>query len=126
MPSATITTGTVFEDSGASLMARVVDNDGTDITQSDITTIKYSVFDVSDPGAASNTGLNVSDVVFDTLQTDARWTKDSTGYNFRHDLPASALPEGDHVYRVEYKFTPASGEVFHVVFELATKNLLGS
>lgn len=125
MPGATIIKGTVFEDSGASAMARIVDNDGTLILQADFGTITYGVFDMSDPGASSNS-LTVATVVFDTLQTDSRWTIDTAGYNFRHDIPASDFGSGAKNYRFEYKFAPSSGEAFHVVFEIATKDLLGT
>ena len=126
MASAMIGKGTVFEDSGAAVMARIVDNDGTNITQADLSAISWNIFDMSNPASATNTALVITDVVFDTLQTDSRWTTDSTGYNFRHDVPAVSLAIGDAQYRLEYKFTPASGEVFHTAFELVTVDMLGS
>ncbi len=68
----------------------------------------------------------VATAVFDTLQTDARWTEDSTGYNFRDDLAATKLPSGSTAYRVEYLFSPTVGEDWYVVFELTALDLLGS
>lgn len=128
----TIIEGVVFEDSGASLMARIKGGDGANITQASISSIAYSVFSLSTTngvttGTETTTGtLTVSDVVFDTLQTDARWGKDSTGYNFRWDVPASVLANGDTTYRIEIKFTPTSGEAFHVVAEVETVGLYRS
>jgi hypothetical protein len=125
--SAKIHALTVFEDSGFSLMARVQGSDAANVQQADISSIAYSVFDLSDTTTATATGtLTVASVVFDSLQTDARWTEDSTGYNFRWDVPASIGATGDKVYRIEIAFTPASGEVFHAVFEARTVGLYRS
>lgn len=116
---------TVFEDSGVSLMARIQGNDAANVQQADITSIKRSVYD-GETIIGLDVTLTLVDVVFDTLQTDARWTFDSTGYNFKDDVVATVFPVGDKVYRVEYKFTPASGAVFHYVREVHTKNLVRS
>lgn len=113
--------GFVFEDGSASLMSRVIGSNGEAVQQADITGISMTVWDLSTETPTEVTGLTdpvVADTIFDTLQTDSRWTKDSTGYNFRHDLPPAAFPNGDRKYRVEYLFDPASGTDFFVVFEL--------
>mgnify|MGYP000105578392 CR=1 FL=1 len=108
----------VWEDTGHSLMARIIGDDAANIQQSDISSIAYSVFDLSDTATVVTSGsLTVSNVIFDTLQTDARWDADSTGYNFRWDIPASLFPTGGKDYRIEIAFTPTGGEVFHVVAE---------
>lgn len=118
---------TAFEDSGITLMARVVGHDASNITQAGISAIEYSVIDKSDNSLIVNgAALAKTTVIFDSLQTDARWTIDSTGYNFRHALPASALPDGNATYRVEYKITPTSGDVFHMAFDVETLSLLAS
>ncbi len=125
----TVLKANVFEDSGAALMARVVGNDATLVTQAAIASIDCKVFDaVAGGNPLAEPAVTVADSVFDTLQTDDRWTADSTGYNFRHDLPASALADGGKTYRVEYLFTPNAGlgEPFFVVFELTAVNLLTS
>ena len=64
--------------------------------------------------------------MFDTLQTDSRWSEDDTGYNFRHTVGASVFSEANHHYEIEYVFTPASGEVYAVVFRTMTKTLRSS
>ena len=116
-----------YEDGGVSLMARHRGNDGAYITRTSLNSISVKVFDKSDPSTTlQSTTLNVSTVVFDTLQTDTRWTKDSTGYNFRHDVPGSWLESGNKTYRIEYKFDPVAGEDFFLVFEVRTANILGS
>ncbi len=122
MASPVIVTGSVFEDGGASLMARVVGNAGANIVQADITSIARNVY-VGSTLSVGPTAMTVATVVFDTLQTDARWGEDSTGYNFRDDVAAAVFADGDTIYRVEYKFTPASGEVFWVIFDCLTVNV---
>lgn len=118
--SARITESTGFEDSGFALMSRVRGSNGSLITQAAISTIAYSTYsrdaESNDAFSAGASGtLTVADVVFDELQIDSRWGKDSTGYNFRWDVPASIVADGGKLYRLEIKFTPASGEAFHIV-----------
>lgn len=82
---------------------------GAYITIAALSSITRTVKDLTDTTQSLVTdSLTVASVVFDTLQTDARWTKDSTGFNFLDIVPASKLPTADHVYRVEYKATEAS------------------
>lgn len=129
MATAQVFIGTVFEDGGAAIMGRVQIHDGSNAQQADITSITYSVFDVTgktpDTAISGHSGasLTVADVIFDALQTDSRWTKDTTGYNFRQNIAATAFPTGNHVYEVEYKFTPATGEVFWVKYSLPAVNI---
>lgn len=127
MPDARPIRGSVWEDSGCSLMARVLGVDGANITQASISSITYAVHN-ADTGAevVASTSLTVASVVFDTLQTDSRWHVDSTGYNFRMDAPAASFPTGNTRYHVEVKFTPATGAVFHVVFEVAALQIFRS
>lgn len=120
--SAGVIKGTVIEDGGATMLARVVGHSGAAITQASLTSISYKVFDLdgTTPDTAILSGTaTVSSVVFDTLQTDSRWSEDSTGFNFAHALAVTAFPSGDHRHRIEYLFTPASGAVFFVLFEVA-------
>lgn len=127
MPDAKPIRGTVWEDSGCSLMARILGVDGEYITQAGISTITYAVHR-TDTGAEviASTSLTVANVVFDTLQTDSRWHADSTGYNFRMDAPAASFPTGNVTYHVEVTFTPATGAVFHVVFAVAALQIFRS
>ena len=65
--------------------------------------------------------LPVADVIFSTLQTDAIWTVDTTGYNFRHVLDVSAHPAfavAGRRYLVEYQLTPAVGQMILVRFRI--------
>ena len=113
--------GSCWEGSGPWLLARVVGQAGSAVTQASLSSITCKVFDLQGaaPGTAvSEPTVTISSAVFDSLQTDARWTEDATGYNFAHQVASSVVADGGHAYRVEYKFTPASGQTFYVVFEV--------
>lgn len=121
MPSATIQKSTGFADRAATFMARVVGDDAANINQGSLTSISVRVFDARTgiPVGAS-ASVTIATTVFDTLQTDAFWTKDTTGYNFRHQLVGTNFPDGGKTYRVEYKFTPVSGEAWNVEWDHRT------
>lgn len=88
---------------------------GANVKQADITSITYTVIDSG--GATPNSGtLTVADVIFDTLQTDSRWTEDATGYNFRHTVPAAGF-DAAGTFQIKYIFTPASGSPFILLLE---------
>lgn len=118
MRGSVIKVGPVFEDGGASVLARVYGPDGAAITQAAISTITCRVTAKSSGASVATPTVTVADSVFDTLQDDALWEDvDDVGYNFKHDLPATAFPTGGETYIVEYKFTPVSGAVFWVAVE---------
>ena len=105
-------TDTVLEDSTFSIMARVHAN-GSNLLQADVSSITYSIFYTDSTVAhTTSTALTVSSVIYDTLQTDSRWTVDGTGYNFRHDVAASVLTDPTRVYQFEYLFTLADASAF--------------
>jgi len=121
-----IITGTVAEDSSFSVLARV-DANGTDITQAATSSITYSAWDKADSSTTVASGtLTVSSVVYDTLQTDGRWSADATGYNFKHDIGATVLTSGGKTYRFEYKVTMTDGGVSHLIYDINTVELWGS
>lgn len=120
MPTTKINPFSAWEDSGFSIMDRVKGQTGSYITQASISAITatfYNIDDEDNPSAiGSPVSLTVASVVFDTLQTDSRWTRDATGYNFRYDVPATFTATPCKM-RIEVKYDPASGENFHVVWE---------
>jgi len=129
MATATDIQGVVFKNGTATLLARIVGSDAAAINQADIDSIAYSVYqlDESDPNAATvipghdNVSLSVSDVVFNTLQVDARWTIDSVGYNFRHEIDVSTSPAftvAGPYFQVRYELTPIVGQVVVARFKL--------
>lgn len=124
--------------SGVTLMARVRGNGGGLITRASLSTITYTVRDLTNATTiASAQSLTVASVVFDSLQqADPRWSRDSAaypggdsthGFNFLATIPASHFDDvtvdsstydvTSHRYRVDVKFTPTSGEAFIIPFE---------
>ena len=121
--------GSAFKNGSATLLARIVGPDGANILQSDVNTIEYTVYLLDDQDPDSRTpvaghtdvALTVADVIFNTLQTDAIWTVDATGYNFRHVLDVSsnqAFAVAGRRYLVEYQLTPAVGQMILVRFRI--------
>ena len=124
--SSTPTLATIYEDTAITCMARIMGDDAVRIEQADVTSITLKTFLNYGTTATSTTSLVVADVVFDTLQTDARWTKDSTGYNFRYQIPSSVFDTGDSTYRCEFKFDMASSPDLFVIFSVDTVEVLSS
>jgi hypothetical protein len=129
MAEATDVYGTAFKNGSLTALARVVGADGANIDQTDISSIKYTVYLLDDQDPDSRTAvanhtavaLAVAGVVFNTLQTGPLWTVDATGYNFRHVLnvsPHQAFAIADRRYLIEYELTPAAGEVILVRFRV--------
>lgn len=119
----------VFEDSEFVCLARLLGADGEPILQADIASITCNVFDLDadDPTAiVTSPTVAVSSVISDTLQTDPTWTKDATGYNFKHLVLDTVLSSGGHRYRVEYIFVPTNGSKFPLVFEIKAEKLFSS
>lgn len=104
----------VNEDSSFSVLARV-HADGSNIVQTDLSSISRSIYNGSSGALISGpTALTVANVIFDTLQVDGRWSKDSTGYNFRDDIGSTVLTDPSIEYVLEYKFTLNTGTVFYM------------
>lgn len=122
-----------FEKTGTSLMCRFkVPDDAGYGQQADISTIVMSVIDTKlKKKVIDDLSLTVSSVVYNTLQTDARWTDengaaiDAIGYNFRYDTLRTHIPNGGTTYLFEFYFTPVSGEPFAAAFEVEALNLFG-
>lgn len=107
------------------LFARVVDSNGSNITQASVRSITYSAYllDAEWPADRDNrtsvaghtdVAVTVASSVFDTLQTeDTRWDVDAAGYNFRHQLDVTTSPcfaIAGRMYLLEYTITPTSGQ----------------
>jgi hypothetical protein len=126
MPITQIITGQTFEGADASIMSRV-NFDGANIVQADVASIAFKLYKKKDPATLIQSGaLVVADTIFDTLQTDGRWTTDSTGYNFRHIIAGADLADPDEIYRAEYVITGTGGEKKVVVAEITTLAMIGS
>ena len=110
----------IWEDSDATCIGRLhFQGVVTSFTQANIASISRAIFDTKSATPATALATDacvVADVVFDTLQTDGRWSEDETGYNFRDTIAASNFATAT-VYRVEYYFTTTGGSKFMAVFE---------
>ena len=104
-------TGIVYEDSTFSLMSRF-EVDGANAVQADCSSITIKAWDTDDyDTTVLSATLTVSNVVYDTLQTDGRWDTDSTGYNFRYDVADTICTEPGHQYRFEVVVTTSGGKL---------------
>ena len=104
-------TGCVAEDSTFAVMLRL-QVDGVTATQSVLSSITWKAWDEQNTGTVHASGtLTVSSVVFDTLQTDGRWSADATGYNFRHDITQATFTDPGR-YLIEYAVTMTGGNSF--------------
>ena len=121
--------GTAFKNDSVTLLARVVGGNGQNIVQADVSSAKYTVYLLDDRDADARTAitghsdvaLTVSELIFNTLQTDAPWTADDTGYNFRHVLDVSANQAFSVAGRrclVEFELTPTAGQVILIRFRV--------
>jgi len=116
-----VNTDTVFAGSGITFLARLRGDDGQLITQASLSGVTVDVWDRSNSDVSVlSTAVTVTTSVFDTLQTDPRWTADTTGYNFRYDMADTVLSQDNHKYRVEFWFTPVTGSKFPLVWEIST------
>lgn len=123
-----ITRETIWEDCGATNLGRLVGVDGEYLTIAAVSSIQREIFDLDSATpdvAVDSSALVVADSVFDTLQTDGRWSKDP-GYNFRDTVAASIPSTGEHKYQVEYMFTPSSGETYMLAFVLTARGIRSS
>ena len=113
-----IVTGSVYEDSTFSLMARF-EVDGANAEQADCSSITMKAWATSDfDSTVLSESLTVASVVFDTLQTDGRWSEDTTGYNFRYDVADSICTTPGTVYRFEAVVTTSNGKLPPMVWEV--------
>ena len=130
--TARIFKGFSFEQGDATFLARVKYQSAL-IVQANVTSIACKVqrWSSSDgtktvtyerPDAPDE--IDPEDVIFDTLQTDDRWTADSTGFNFAVTVPASAFPGPDQ-YFVLFTITTTAGAVIQIPYEVPAISLRG-
>jgi len=121
--------GVAFKNGSITLLARVVGVDGQNLALADVSSAQYTVYLLDDDDADgrtavtghTNVALTPADVIFDSLQTDALWTADTTGYNFRHVLDISqnqAFAIAGRRYLVEVELTPPTGQSMLIRFRV--------
>lgn len=122
---AAIILGKAVQNSGVTLLARILGNAGTPVTQLSLSSIAYTVTDLTTNTAIGSGTLTVSQVIFDTLQTDAVWTKDAVGYNFKAQLASTLFANGGDTYQVDVAFTPVSGQPFRQSWQFLVQKVYG-
>ncbi len=116
MPYAVFTSVLVPGSADVVLLGRVRSRGGELLTQATVASIAWTLSDVSDgaaQGVLATGAFVVADTIFDQLQVDALWTKDSVGYCFKGVIAAASLPlaNSGHRMQADVKITMASGEV---------------
>jgi hypothetical protein len=124
--SAEIYAADIYEDGTPTLLARVYGTAGTPITQATCSSIAYSITDTTTNTVADSGSLTISAVIYDTLQTDAIWTKDATGYNFKWTPSATYLSAPGVTYAVEATITTTTSAKIQVPFALTTVPIVRS
>lgn len=144
-----ILTGTGPGGSGIAVLARVNGNDGQPITQATISTIGWTVTDLTTGVIVATGTWVVNATIFQALQQqaqDPRWTLDTparpgpdglSGYNLLGVIPASAFPLGTpvpvtpgypmpppHTFQVDIALTPVAGQPFRVTGIYAPDSLV--
>lgn len=114
-----ITRGEFLESSGAVLIARVWDEDGTDVVQADISSIVGYGYKLVNGvwtvlSGYNGVSLTVSDVVFNTLQAAPAWDPGGSGYNLRIVIPYTLFDTPGTQYRFNHKLVPVSGQQAYV------------
>jgi hypothetical protein len=126
---------TVFKTSSGLLLARIDNWSAGYITQAIFGTAKYTIYLLdadypNDPNTRTvvdnheDVALTISAVVFDTLQTDAVWTRDVTGYNFKHQIDVKtnqAFTIAGRQYLVVVTLVPLVGQEIVVNFRSTVK-----
>ena len=135
-----ITGQAVPGNAGVAIMARIRAASGALLTQASVSSITYSVYNIQAEKDGSgnptqmlgSTSQTVTAVVFDSLQQDGNlWTKDSaanpgpdgaSGWNYRFVVPAAyfTVANSGDWHRVNVVITPASGQLFRLIFEFPT------
>lgn len=118
--------GEGWEGMPATILGRFSNNDADYITQASLSSIICVVYDEDGTVADTSIGspsVTIADSVFDTLQTGSAWTKDTTGYNFKHTVPSTCFPDGGRTYTIEYVFTESDGTTFARKAELYINSL---
>ena len=108
MGAADIETFVVWHGTTPTVMARLhgkIDDEKAYITQASVEEINCTVVQGVSGGETHDGAVVVADSVFDTLQTDDFWDEDATGYNFRHTIPATAIPTAGVTYEARYTLT---------------------
>lgn len=108
----------------ATILARVLDQTGTPITQSSVSSVSVTVYNAETSTSTGSSTPAVADCVFNTLQTgDSRWSTDHIGFNLAVDVDGTALNVGDTTFQVQIEITPAAGEPYRLIAIVETREI---
>jgi hypothetical protein len=100
---------------------------GSNGVQADCVSIQMKAWKTTDfDNTVLDAALTVSSVVFDALQTDGRWTRDSTGYNFRYDVADTICTDAGALYLFEAVIETSGGSLPPMVWEVTCKETRSS
>lgn len=117
--------GEVIQDTGFQVLGHILGINAQPVKQAQLTSISVKVYDSLDiSSAVVDTTLTISDVIFDTLQSDNRWCYED-GYNFLHKVSAAYTPNGWRTYKYFYTFNPTTGDDWKVLGEVDSIAAIG-
>lgn len=123
-------------DSTVVLLARVKKSDNTYLIQSDVTSVRVDLYDLTAGTGGTTirtpvdaTGTTISDgsafdtpattsVVYNALQTDSRWSVDSTGYNVAYKITPPLI---DHIYEARLTFALTDADHLVLAYQITAK-----
>jgi hypothetical protein len=124
-------TVTVYEGEDVPVVDRVYRTPDALILVANVASITLRIFDRETVGFIHEEDITPGDAFSDVLRTDAWWTRDGTGYNFRHIyrpedtiMVASMRLDGGHRYRFEYRVEEVDGRVHYIVQPVVVKSTL--
>lgn len=112
--------GTNLANSATVLLARATWPNGSYVDQPSTSVIEYGVWN-RDTGEETGSEYieSIGATIFNTLQTDSRWTADAIGYNIAVAIDGSFFPiEGN--YRVEILLIPTAGSSITIAWDIQT------
>lgn len=118
--AASVFAADIYEDGTPVLLARVTGVANAAITQATCSSIAYTITDTTSLTVVDSGSLTISAVVYDQLQTDAVWSRDALGYNFKWTPSAANFAAPGVTYATEVAFTMGTGEKIQVPFRLTT------
>ena len=124
MPAPNTWRGVVWELGAKRPTARVTDEDGNVLVQSDFeANVPLTVYDISSNNVVLfSTNRAVGGVFFNSLQT---WDEDSTGYNFQDTIGTNVVVlEGGKKVRVEYRPVHTTLGTIPIVFEWRVETMI--
>lgn len=89
-------------------------------TSSTISAVGYTVTNTDTGAEVASSSLQVSDVMYDTLQIQD-WEEDVVGYDFRVLLPPTHFATAGVVFNVHFTFTTVAG--YPLTFDVEVETL---